>query len=165
MGRYAQSAGDGAVTLASPSTGQPSLHFTPNSRDQQPATAPGQPHNRRRAAGLVRAAGGVLATASCLPMVAMLPGAAATALATLGVEASAGPWAALRHALDPVARPLLVLSVLLLVAGHPHRNGTTDGPLFYAGVGLIATTFAWSAIRRRRRTCRPAWLGSTGSAS
>ncbi len=129
-------------------------------------------------------------------MVAMLPGAAATALATLGVDASTGPWAALRHALDPVARPLLVLSVLLLVAGSlrcgrapaaaggallyvsihlasgsataamgTHTGtGTTNGPLFYASIGVIATTFAWSAIRRRRRTCRPAWQRSTRTA-
>ncbi len=203
MGRYAQSAGDGAVTLAGPRPGSPPYTSLVTSRDQQPATAPGQPHNRRGPAGLVRAGGGVLAAASCLPMVTMLPGAAATALATLGVDASTGPWAALRHTLNPVARPLLVLSVLLLIAGSlrcgrapaalaaaggallyvsmylasgsatasmagmgTHTGtGTTNGPLFYAGIGLIAATFAWSTIRRRRRTCRPAWLGSTGSAS
>ncbi len=173
-----------------------------SSRDQQPAAAPAQPHNRRRPAGLVRAAGGVLAVASCLPMIAMLPGAAATALGALGVDASTRPWAALRHALDPVARPLLVLSVLLLVAGSlrcgrapaalaaaggallyvsmylasgsataamagmgTHTGtGTTNAPLFYAGIGLIATTFAWSAVRCHRRTCRPAWQRSTRTA-
>jgi len=104
-----------------------------------------------------------------------------------------------------VARPLLVLSVLLLVAGSlrcgrapaalaaagggggallyvsmylasgsatasmagmgTHTGtGTANGPLFYAGIVLIAATFAWSAVRRRR-TGRPAWVGSTGSAS
>jgi len=191
------------VTLASTGPGSsPYTSLVTSSRDQQPATAPGQPHNGRGPAGLVRTGGGVLAVASCLPMVAMLPGAAATALAPLGVDASTGPWAALRHALDSLARPLLVRSVLLLVAGSlrcgrapaalaaaggallyvsmyrasgsataamagmgTHTGtGTTNGPLFYAGSGLIATTFAWSAIRRRRRTCRPAWQRSTRTA-
>jgi len=191
------------LTLPGPGPGgSPYTSLVPSSRYQQPTTAPGQPHNRRGPAGLVRAAGGGLAAASCLPMVAMLPAAAATALATLGVDASTGPWAALRRALDPVARPLLVLSVLLLVTGSLRcgrapaalaaaggavlcvsmylasgsataamagmgthtATGTTNGPLFYAGIGLIAASFAWSAIRRRRRTCRPAWQRSTRTA-
>lgn len=191
------------MTRAGPGPGSsPYTSLVSSSRDQQPVATPGQPHNRRGPARLARAAGGVLAAASCLPMVAMLPPAAATALATLGVDASTGPWAALRRALDPVARPLLVLSVLLLIAGSlrcgrapaalaaaggallyvsmylvsgsatasmagmgTHTGtGTTNAPLFYAGIGLIATTFAWSAIRRRRRTCRPAWQRSTRTA-
>jgi hypothetical protein len=105
-------------------------------RNQQPAAAPGQPHNGRGPVGLVRAAGGVLAVASCLPMVAMLHGAAATALSTLGADAATGPWAALRHALGPVARPLLVLSVLLLVAGSL-RCGRAPAALAAAGGALL----------------------------
>jgi len=83
------------VTVASSGPGSPPYtSLATSSRDQQPGTALAQPYNRRRPAGLVRAGGGVLAVASCLPMVAMLPGAAATAMGTLGVGASTGPWAA-----------------------------------------------------------------------
>lgn len=135
-------------------------------------------------------------------MVAMLPGATATVLSTLGANASTGPWAAVRHALDPVARPLLIVSVLLLVAGslrcgrtpaamaaagggllytsmyvlagpttgmadmaNQNGMGATNAPLFYSGLILIVMTFAWSAIRRRRHTCRPAWQRSTHRAT
>lgn len=141
-----------------------------------------------------------LALLSCVPMAAMLPAAAATAFSILGVDATSGPWAAARHALDPIAQPLLIASVLLLIAttlrcgrgpallvtaggtalyfsmyvlpsagsnamanmsapGAPGNTSTqaTNAPLFYTGIALIALTFIWSAIRRRRHTCSPAW--------
>jgi hypothetical protein len=128
-------------------------------------------------------------------MVAMLPGTAAAALAAVGVAATTGPWAAVRHTLNPVAEPLLIASVLLLIGAtlrcgrgpaalvtlggmtlfasmylftRPQPGGMvgmsgsapmaqTNAPLFYAGVAFVAATFVWSALRRRRRTCQPAW--------
>ncbi|SDY78325.1 hypothetical protein SAMN05661080_04593 [Modestobacter sp. DSM 44400] len=122
-------------------------------------------------------------------MVAMLPAAAATAFSVLGADATSGPWATVRRALDPIAQPLLIASVLLLIAATlrcgrgpallvtaggaalylsmyiiptPGSNamagmGATNAPLFYTGILLIALTFLWSARRRRRHTCHPAW--------
>jgi hypothetical protein len=80
----------------------------------------------------VQALGGVLTLASCLPMVTMLPGAVATLLATLGSTATSGPFAPVARGLAPVARPLLIAAVLLLVAGSP-RCGI--GPAILAVVG------------------------------
>jgi hypothetical protein len=34
-------------------------------------------------------------------------------------------------------------------------GGTTNAPLFCIGLGLLAASFAWSRIRRRRRICQP----------
>lgn len=171
-------------------------------RNQQAASPAAAPHRWPRSVRWMRAGGALLAVVSCLPMVAMLPGAAATVLSTLGANASDGPWAAVRQALDPVARPLLIVSVLLLVAGslrcgrapaamaaagggllymsmyvlpgsttgmagmaNQNVMGATNAPLFYSGLILIVMTFAWSAIRRLRHTCRPAWQRSTRPAT
>jgi len=161
-----------------------------------------QPPRRGR---VVQALGGVLTLASCLPMVAMLPGAVAALLATLGITTTSGPLAPVARSLAPVARPLLVAAVLLLVVGSlrcgigpailaavggtllylsmyvlpqpsspgmggmagmssPHVGGTagragavaaSNAPLFYLGLAASLGTFLWSALRRRRRACRP----------
>lgn len=54
---------------------------------------------------------------SCPPMIAMLPGAVATVLTTIGIKATAGPFAPAARALAPVARPLLVIATTVLVVG------------------------------------------------
>jgi hypothetical protein len=93
------------------------------------STPAGQQPQRGR---VVQAVGGVLTLASCLPMVAMLPGAVATLLTTLGITTTSGPLAPLARSLAPVARPLLVAAVLLLVVGSL-RCGI--GPATLAAVG------------------------------
>jgi len=80
----------------------------------------------------VQAVGGVLTLASCLPMVAMLPGAVATLLTTIGITTTSGPLAPVARGLAPVARPLLVAAVLLLVVGSL-RCGI--GPAILAAMG------------------------------
>jgi hypothetical protein len=62
----------------------------------------------------LQALGGVLALASC---VAMLPGAVATLLTTIGIQATTGPLAPLAQGLAHIARPLLIAAVLLLLVG------------------------------------------------
>lgn len=66
----------------------------------------------------LRLAGAALAAASCIPMLAMLPGGVVTVLALLGITATAAPVVGLGAFLAPIAQPLLILSVGMLVLGH-----------------------------------------------
>jgi hypothetical protein len=63
-----------------------------------------QPGPVGRGRGL-QALGGVLALVSCVPMVAMLPGAVATLLTTIGITTTSGPLAPVAQGLAPIARP------------------------------------------------------------
>jgi hypothetical protein len=80
----------------------------------------------------LQALGGVLALAGCVPMVAMLPGAVATLLTTLGLSTTSGPLAPVARSLAPIARPLLIAAVLLLLVGSL-RCGA--GPAILAAAG------------------------------
>lgn len=72
----------------------------------------------------LRLTGVALAAASCIPMLAMLPGGVVTVLALLGITTTAAPVAGLGAFLAPIAQSLLILSVGTLVwaicvaAGH-----------------------------------------------
>lgn len=93
---------------------------------------------------LVPVGGAVLGAASCVPMIAVLPGAAATVLGAVGVSATTGPWGALSRVLGPVAQPLLILSLLLMLAGAlrcgwgPAAAVALGGGLLYSSMYLLA---------------------------
>ena len=69
---------------------------------------------RQRSVGAARTLGGVGALASCLPMVAMLPGGFAAALGLIGLGSSSAAVRTLAPQLNSVAQPLLLVSVTLL---------------------------------------------------
>jgi len=82
--------------------------------------------------------GGALGFVSCVPMVAALPGAAATVLGTLGVSATTGSRGALSRAVAPVAQPLLIVSLLLLIAGALRCGRGPAGAVAIGGALLYA---------------------------
>ena len=84
-------------------------------------------------AGILRLLGAILALVSCIPMLAMLPAGFATALTLIGLAAP--PLVGWATPLAPIAPPLLVLSVALLVIGNL-RCGWQAASLAAAG-GLL----------------------------
>lgn len=148
-----------------------------------------------------------LALASCIPMVAMLPGAVAVLLSTFGIHTTSGLFAPVVRVLAPFARPLLIVATLALLvgalrcglrvavlaaiggtllylsmyvlpggdgmagmpgmatvggtAGRAGAMGPTNAPIFYVGLAAFIGTLGWSAVRRRRRACRPVSLRPT----
>lgn len=98
--------------------------------------SPSAERGRTRRDRVLRAAAAVLGLGSCIPMVAMLPGAAATVLTTIGIKTTSGPFAPVADVLAPVARPLLILATLALVAGLL-RCGLTPAILAVVGGTLL----------------------------
>ena len=66
---------------------------------------------------VLRVGGVLVGGASCLPMVAMLPGGVGAVLAALGVHTTSGPFSVFADLLAPVAQPLLIAAVVALVVG------------------------------------------------
>lgn len=127
-----------------------------------------------------QAASGAGLLVSCIPMVAMLPGAVGGALGLVGLGASGAVVSRLAPALNAVALPLLMFSVLLLIVGGLRCGGivvslamiggvllyvsmyvwTTDGgatspALFYVGLACFIGAYGVSWLRRRDKRCRP----------
>ena len=73
---------------------------------------------------------------SCLPMLAMLPGGIATALAVVGLKSATGPAAPLARFLSPAAQPLLLVGIAGLVLATL-RCGLRPALLALAGGGLL----------------------------
>lgn len=117
-----------------------------------PATPPPNPNQpapsaARRASGptvsrLLRGGGVALGAASCLPMVAMLPGALGAGLATVGVSTTSGPLGALASAIAPVAQPLLLAAVVLLVVGSARCGLSTAVLAAFGGTLLYVSMYA-----------------------
>lgn len=82
----------------------------------------------------------VLALGGCIPMVAMLPAAAAATLGAIGVRASSGPFAPVARVLAPVGGPLIIAATAALVAGLlrcgrlPTLVGGAGGTLLYVSM-------------------------------
>jgi hypothetical protein len=78
-------------------------------------------------------------------MVAMLPGAVATMLATVGIRTTTGPVAPLARFLAPAARPLLLVATLLVVVAllrcglAPASLAATGGVLLYLSMYVLPT--------------------------
>lgn len=102
-------------------------------------------------------------------MVAMLPSAAATVLGSVGASAT-GPWGALSRTLGPVARPLLILSLLMMLAGALRCGWvsaaavTLGGSLLYISMYLLggAMTSSMAAMGTAGETGTNAPLFYTG---
>ena len=117
---------------------------------------------------------------SCIPMAAMLPGAVGGALGLVGLGTSSAVVSRLAPALNVVAQPLLLFSVMLLVVGGLRCGRivvslamiggvllyvsmyvwTTDGgapspALFYVGLACFVGAYGVSWLRRRGKRCRP----------
>lgn len=96
------------------------------------------PPRRMRGLGL-GAAGVVLGVGSCVPMVAALPAGAAAVFGAVGITATV-PGA---HTIAPVAEPMLILSILLLVVGMARCGralivtAVVGGALVYASMYLF----------------------------
>lgn len=128
----------------------------------------------------LRAGALLLFTASCVPMLVMLPAGFAGFLASAGIESEAGWVQALSRPLQPVAHPLLIASALLLGAGSLRCGwspvaaalaggallylgmyvvtgpaGQTQPALFYAGLALFAASPVLTLLRPRLRACSP----------
>lgn len=128
----------------------------------------------------LRALGGIGGLASCLPMLAMLPAGFAGALGAVGLEADSG----LSQELAPVAKPLLLVSAVVLAVGglrcsrlaaavalagggllylamyvSTQPDGTTAPALFYPGLALFLGTFLVGWVRPRIASCRPVLAG------
>jgi len=124
--------------------------------------------------------GGLGALASCLPMVAMLPGGFAAALGFIGLGSTSAAVRTLAPQLTSVAQPLLLVSAALLAVTSLRcsrlavtsaasggvllylgmyviirRDGTATPLLFYPGLALFLATYAISFARRRQTACRP----------
>jgi len=88
---------------------------------------------------VLKSAGAALTAASCIPMLAMLPSGIVTVLALIGITATSPPIVALAAPLPPVAQPLLLVSLALLIAGHL-RCGWS--PLLFAAAGGLLVYLA-----------------------
>ncbi len=124
--------------------------------------------------------GGLGALASCLPMVAMLPGGFAAALGFIGLGSTSAAVNTLAPQLNSVAQPLLLVSAALLAVTSlrcsrlavasaasgglllylgmyviTRPDGTATPLLFYPGLALFLATYAISFLRRRQAACRP----------
>ncbi len=135
---------------------------------------------RQRSVGAARTLGGVGALASCLPMVAMLPGGFAAALGLIGLGSSSAAVRTLAPQLNSVAQPLLLVSVTLLAVTSlrcsrlavasaasggvllylgmyliTRSDGSATPLLFYPGLALFLATYPVSFVRRRQAACRP----------
>jgi len=101
-------------------------------------------------AGTFRLFGAILALVSCIPMLAMLPVGFATALALIGLAAP--PLVAWATPLAPIAPPLLILSVALLVIGNlrcgwqPASLAALGGLLVYLAMYVLVTPVAMDAM-------------------
>lgn len=127
-----------------------------------------------------QAASGAGLLVSCIPMVAMLPGAVGGALGLVGLGASSAVVARLTPMLNAVALPLLMFSVALLVVGGLRcgrivmasalvggvllyvsmyvwttDGGATSPVLFYVGLACFTGAYVVSWLRRRGKRCRP----------
>lgn len=136
------------------------------------------PTTRSEAAAQTVSGAGLLV--SCIPMVAMLPGAAGGALGLVGLGASSAVVARFAPALNTVAQPLLLFSVLMLAVGGlrcgrsvvalalvggaliyvsmyvwTDGDGRTSPGLFFAGLGCFFGAYVVSWWRRRGHCCRP----------
>lgn len=129
---------------------------------------------------LARALGGAGAAAACVPMVAMLPAGASSALSLVGLGAGSGAVAALSPALSPIAKPLLLAATAMVAVSHlrcsrlavastvaggallylgmytiTQADGRAEAWLFYPGLALFIASYLIPIIRRRLRRCRP----------
>lgn len=87
---------------------------------------------------IAKVLGGVLLFGGCLPMVAVLPGAMATGLGALGIRATSGPFESLARSLAPVAQPLLIVGLLLLVVAALRCSWAATAIVLVGGVLLYA---------------------------
>jgi hypothetical protein len=94
----------------------------------------------------MRLLGALLAVASCIPMLAMLPAGFATVLSLVGLAAP--PLVAWATPLAPIAPLLLVVSVVLLVIGdlrcgwQPASLAALGGLLIYLAMYVFVTPLA-----------------------
>ena len=101
-------------------------------------------------AGIFRLLGAALALLSCIPMLAMLPAGFATALALIGLAAP--PLVTWATPLAPIAPPLLILSVALLVIGtlrcgwQPASLAALGGLLVYLAMYVFVTPIAMDTM-------------------
>lgn len=134
----------------------------------------------RAATTAARTLSGAGLLASCVPMVAMLPGTVAGALAFVGLGASSAAVSALAPALNDIARPLLLVSAALLAVSGlrcgrtavalgvgggallylgmyvwTSADGTSAPALFYPGLACFFAAYAVTWRRRRAHDCRP----------
>ncbi len=135
---------------------------------------------KRKADAAAQTASGAGLLISCIPMVAMLPGAVGGALGLVGLGASSVVVSRLAPALNVIAQPLLLLSAVLLVVGGLRCSrgivalaliggvllygsmyvwidsaGTTSPGPFYVGLGCFVGAYFLSWRRRRAKRCRP----------
>jgi len=125
---------------------------------------PTQPHS---GAGLL---------ASCVPTVAMLPGAVAGVLAFVGLGASSAAVTTLAPTLNDVAQPLLLVSAVLLAVSGLRCNpiavasAAAGGVLLYLGMYQLTradgTTSATLFTPGSGASSAPTlWPGAAGAAS
>lgn len=133
-----------------------------------------------KADAAARTVSGAGLVVSCVPMVAMLPGAVGGALGLVGLGTSGAAAARWAPALNVVAQPLLLFSIALLVVGGLRcgrlavalaavgggllylsmyvwttDSGATSPALFYVGLACFIDAYGVSWWRRRRKQCRP----------
>lgn len=123
-------------------------------------------------AGTLRLFGAILAVVSCIPMLAMLPAGFATVLAVLGLAAP--PLVAWATPLAPIAPPLLILSIALLVIGNlrcgwqPASLAALGGLLVYVAMYVFVTPATIDAMTGMEgmtpaEISQPAMLGFTNA--
>ncbi|MEP6896002.1 MAG: hypothetical protein ABI986_10380 [Chloroflexota bacterium] len=123
-------------------------------------------------AGTLRLLGAIVALVSCIPMLAMLPAGFATVLALLGLAAP--PLVAWATPFAPIAPPLLILSVAILVIGNlrcgwqPASLAALGGLLVYLAMYVFVTPVAMDVMSGMQgmtsaETSQPAMLGLTNA--
>ncbi len=129
-----------------------------------------------RADTAARTLSGAGLLASCVPMVAMLPGAVAGVLAFVGLGASSAAVTTLAPTLNDVAQPLLLVSAVLLAVSGLRCNpiavalAAAGGVLLYLGMYQLTradgTTSATLFTPGSGASSAPtSWPGAAGAAS
>lgn len=96
---------------------------------------------------LLKFTGAALTAVSCIPMLAALPGGIVAVLGLLGITATSVPIVALTSPLAPIAQPLLLVSIGLLIAGHlrcgwlPALLAAIGGLLIYLAMYVFVIPF------------------------
>jgi len=89
-------------------------------------------------------------------MVAVLPGAMATGRGALGIRTTSGPFESLARGLAPVAQPLLIVGLLLLVVAALRCSWAATAIVLVGGVLLYVSMYRlpWMGSSRRRASLR-----------
>lgn len=96
---------------------------------------------------ILKLTGVALTAVSCIPMLAALPGGIVAVLGLLGITATSAPIVALTTPLAPIAQPLLLISIGLLIVGHlrcgwlPALLAAVGGLLIYLAMYVFVIPF------------------------